>query len=176
MTLLSFGPDPSIARANYLDFTRCCAEARWLRAGVHSLPWWATVDDNEETVQPRRGGEYFDYKGRQVSFVERPALPIDAIVTQASKHLGVELSRLVGRQKRGAVTSARLLITALVVERYGHRVKDLALFLRKNPGSVSRWLAAAQENQDDQEFRYGLDQLDAEIMRPSSGPGEIERA
>ncbi len=28
----------------------------------------------------------------------------------------------------------------------------------------------------DQEFLYGLDQLDAEIMRPSSGPGETEGA
>jgi hypothetical protein len=140
-TLLSFGPNPSMARRTYLDFTRSCAEARWVRAGVHSLPWWATVDDNEETVQPRLGGEYFDYQGQPVSVVERPVLPIDTIVTQARKNLGVELSRLVGRHKRGAVALARILITALVVERHGHWVKDLALFLRKNPGSVSRWLA-----------------------------------
>ncbi len=54
------------------------------------------------------------------------------------------------------------------------RLKDLALFLGKNPGPVSRWLAAAQENQEDREFRHGLDQLDAEVTRRSSGPGSIK--
>jgi hypothetical protein len=68
--------------------------------------------------------------------------------------------------KRGPVLpSGRIDLTALAVGRFGHRVCDVAKLLRKNPGTVSRWLSKADSRSlHDPGYRKHLDDLDSRIQ------------
>jgi hypothetical protein len=58
---------------------------------------------------------------------------------------------------------------AVAVGRFGHRVCDLAKLLRKNPGTVSRWLTeASRRSLSDPSYRTHLDILDSRIQEFSS--------
>ena len=68
--------------------------------------------------------------------------------------------------KRGPVLpSGRIDLTAVAVGRFGHRVCDLAKLLRKNPGTVSRWLSKAHRKLlHDHRNSTHLDDLDTRIQ------------
>ncbi len=68
--------------------------------------------------------------------------------------------------KRGPVLpNGRIDLTAVVVGRFGHRVCDLAKLLRKNPGTVSRWLTKADRRLlNDPSYCARLDNLDTRIQ------------
>ncbi len=110
--LRTFGDARGVARQRYLDHIRCCAEMRLMREGVWSLPWWRQVTDDYETVKPKAGQEYRDYREQRIN-VERPDVAIGEIVRISCEHLDVEMSRVAGRTKRGRVTDARVIITLL---------------------------------------------------------------
>ena len=63
------------------------------------------------------------------------------------------------------VGSGRWDLTAIAVGRYGHRICDLAETLKKNAGSVRRWLTETDLRQrPDPKYRAHLDQLERRMI------------
>ena len=77
-----------------------------------------------------------------------------------------EFVRLRSRRRTGEVVTARELLMALGVERYGLRVKELARQLRKSPGGVTQAIArAARRRTEDDAFRRDLDRVDRALAK-----------
>ncbi len=93
--LASFGLSKGEARGKYLSHLRSCAEARWIRLGVRSLPWWLPVTDNEEIVAPRFGNMYWDHRGALID-IDRPVIPLIDVADLTCGYLGVTLQQLSG--------------------------------------------------------------------------------
>jgi REP element-mobilizing transposase RayT len=161
--LLSFDENRSVARKRYLLHVRSCAEARWSRKGVRSLPWWSSVKDNEELVTPRFGNDYWDYLGARIN-IERPDVSLERLLCLVCEHLDLDQKRLVGCSRRGSDAEARKLFTLLAIERYGHRVVDVSKLIQKNPGSVSRLLAQAKARCEDDSLLKQIEDLDRHII------------
>ena len=110
-------------------------------------------------VKPTPGREYRDFRDKVIN-IERPDVSIEEIVRICCEHLDVRISRLTGKTKRGIVTDARVIVTSLAVEHFSHRVNKVARYLNKAPGTVSWWLAQAQERATaDASFRQRLRDL-----------------
>jgi hypothetical protein len=59
---------------------------------------------------------------------------------------------------------AREIIAIVGVERFGVKVAELAVCLKKNPGSVSGWLVQAGERrQKEREFEVDCERLEAAV-------------
>jgi hypothetical protein len=167
-TLSSFGTTRGEAREHYLSRVRLCAETKWLRKGLRSLPWWRTVKNDEEIVAPRYGRDYWDYKGNRIN-VERPQLPIDLLLEIFCGYLMLDAGELKGKSRMPTVAHARALFAVFAIERYGASATHVANLLGKNPGSVSRWLNQARAWLDEPGVRSKLDRLDEHIRTEHAG-------
>lgn len=156
--------DPSRMRSAYLDHVRSVAEARWLDQGLHELPWWRDAEDAEEIADrdPRRPAETYDQ--RKLTD-ERLPLDLSDIVGAFCTIHEVELVDLRSRKRRSELAIVRRDLTAIAVGRYGHRICDLAEILKKNAGSVSRWLTEADRCQaTDSGYQARLDHLERSMV------------
>lgn len=168
--LLCFHEDPVRARNIYMSSIRSVAEARWLRSDVRDLPWWVTVDDDDQTILQHLkpdNAELFDgTPPPELGFT--PSL--DQIAVIAHIQLDLSPNQLRGRGRSRYESWCRCLLTAVAVGQFGHRVKDLAEYLDKSSVSVSRWLSyGGQLRSFDQEFRSRLRRITAQI-RESAEP------
>jgi hypothetical protein len=156
--------DPVKMRSAYLCWVRSVAEAKWLEQGLRELPWWTDAADDEEIVgsDPRRPVETYDQRKLTE---DRLPLDLSQIVRAMCSATGVKLVDLCSRKRRPEVSSTRWDVTAIAIGRYGHRICDLAEILKKNAGSVSRWLTEADHRQaTDPEYRTHLDDLERRMI------------
>ena len=78
--------------------------------------------------------------------------------------MGVTSEELSSRGKAPAIVRAREIIAIVGVERFGVVVGELAVRLKKNPGSVSRWLGQAGERRrKEREFAADCERLEAAV-------------
>jgi hypothetical protein len=169
--LLCFQEDPLQARADYQDTVRAVAEARWLNADVRELPWWRTVDDDDETVPPALApckAELFNG--------EAPPSPnrmpsLDAIIQKVEAQVGLAPEQLRGRGRTRYEGWCRCLVTTLCLGILGYRARDLARCLDKSSVSVSRWLSEGRQLQlIDPGFRDRLSELKKVAKAPDGRP------
>jgi len=79
---------------------------------------------------------------------------------------GVSGDLLASRGKAPAIVRAREIIAIVGVERLGIKVKDVAVRLGKNPGSVSRWMVeAAQRRREDRAFDAACRRLEGALAK-----------
>jgi len=82
---------------------------------------------------------------------------------------GMTVSDLRSSRRGPVLSKGRIDLTAVAVGRFGHRICDLAKLLRKNPGTVSRWLTGANRRSlHDPSYRTHLDNLDSRIQELTS--------
>ena len=138
--LKGFGETWATARAAYLLRVRAVAEERWFRAGVRDLPWWTEVSNDElfAKVGARAGAE--DFSGKSVDFEPLEHLELFQIAEQICSRTHVTALELTGRSRSKELSTLRKGFASLAVLHHGHAVRVVAAFLRKHPGSVSRWI------------------------------------
>ena len=133
-------------------------DEKWVGERLERLPWWKPPEDEELTT--REGTVYVDYLGRSTA-PERPNLDVDAFLERACEISGSDIEKIAGRGKGTSLRQLREMIAVVGVERYGQSVRAIANSLRKNPGSVSRWVSASAEHRArDPEFAVRLDEFD----------------
>lgn len=116
---------------------------------------------------------YVDYLGRSTA-PERPRPTVEQYLKRACRALGVEVEELASRRRDSRLREQRELVTVLGVEKYGQRVREIAGRLKKNPGSVSRWVTtAAERRSSDSGFARQLTRLDT-TLRGERPTGEFE--
>ena len=151
--LRGFGETAGEARKSYQETVRAVAEARWLARGIRDLPWWADCEDMEEVASPTESEEVRRFDGSRLE-KELPRLTVEAVAAAYARARNVSLDELQGRGKRPDVVEHRIELTLIAVHDFGHPVSSIAALLRKNPGTVSRWLGLAERRQRD-EASYG---------------------
>jgi len=138
--LRGFGETLALARAAYLSRIRVVAEERWMRAGVRDLPWWSEVsnDDLLAEIAGHPGAE--DFTGMPVEFDPPDCLELAQIAKEVCRPSPFGIQDLNGRSRGKELAALRKRFASLAVEQYSHAVRDVATFLGKHPGSVSRWI------------------------------------
>ena len=160
--LMMFGDNRRAARRSYVKSLNATGASVWVGEEPGRLPWWRELLD--EPVSPRDGGVYVDYLGRSTA-PERPRLAVDDYLDRACGALGVDVDELASRGREPRLRELRELVAVLGVEKYGQRVREIAGRLRKNPGSVSRWVTtAAERRSSDSGFARRLKKLD-DVLR-----------
>lgn len=145
LALRGFGETLGDARTAYLARVRAVAEERWLREGVRDLPWWAEVANDEllADLESHFGAEDFAGKPLEHEIPDRPAL--EKIAQSVCQGSPFRLKDLKGRSRTRDLAAVRKGFVLSAVEEHGHAVRDVAAFLEKHPGSVSRWLETTPE-------------------------------
>ena len=160
--------DPALMRAEYLSWVRLVAEERWLDQGLKDLPWWQEAGDKEEIANPRRHTEAETYDQRKFG-VDRMHVDLREILDRFERITGLTVVDLRSSKRGPVLPDGRVDLTAIAVGRFEHRVCDLAMLLRKNPGTVSRWLSKANRRMLLEPcYRAHLDSLDNRIQGISS--------
>ena len=157
--------ETSEMRAEYLRWVRLVAEERWHDQGLSELPWWVDADDQEEVANPlrQRGAETFDQKR---ATEDRIHIELDELLDMFEKITGMPIVDLRSSKRRLSLPEGRVDLAAIAVGRFGHTVCDLAERLKKNPGTVSRWLTKTdRRSQENPEYLRYLDALDADITK-----------
>ena len=156
-----FGGTRRTARARYVRTLKGAVDEEWVGETPGRLPWWrlgrppkGEAEDPEVAILERRQ--------REIEGPDwRPRLCAGDLVAGSAAVLGLELEDLQSRRRSSELVRARELLMVLGVERYGVRVRDLALALGKSPEGMSSALArAARRRAEDETFRADLDALD----------------
>ena len=159
--LLTFGEDLTAARSIYAERVRAVAESRWLSTGVRDLPWWQTVDDDDETLpRDEAPDEAVDFLGESLppEVDRRPNL--SAVLRLFEETVGLANGEIAGHSRTRLLSWYRSLFGTFAVSRLGYQINDTANIMGKAPGSVSRWVSdGLYAQQTDAEFRKALDML-----------------
>ena len=138
--LLGFGETPMAAREAYLEQVRVVAEARWLDNGVRLLPWWEGVSNDDQLIEAEVAGNAVDFRGENVALTSDGKVGLDDAAIAVCRVANTTVEALWGRSRSTEVATARKAFAVFTVEYLGYDVAEVAVFLRKHPGSVSRWL------------------------------------
>lgn len=164
--LMAYGDSRRAARRAYVRSLNTTGSAVWVGEAPEKLPWWLAVED--EPLEPREGGNYVDYLGRSTA-PERPRLTVEEYLNRACRAIGMDVDQLATRRRDPELRQQRELVAVLGVEKFEQRVREMAAVLRKNPGSVSRWVSAAAERRStDPAFAKRLKDLDERILAKRS--------
>jgi len=138
--LAGFGETAMAAREAYLEQLRVVAEARWLESSVRKLPWWEDVSNDDQLIEMEAARDAVDYRGDAVALPSEGKIELDHAAVSVCKAAGTTVGMLRGGSRSTEVAAARKVFAVVAVECLGHAVADVAVFLQKHPGSVSRWL------------------------------------
>ena len=164
--LMMYGDSRRAARRAYVRSLNTTGSAVWVGEAPDKLPWWLPVKD--APVEPRKGGDYVDYLGRSTA-PERPRLSVEDYLDRACRALDIDVDQLATRRRDPELRELRELVAVLGVEKFEQRVREMAAVLKKNPGSVSRWVSAAAERRSsDPVFARRLRELDEMILAKRS--------
>lgn len=145
--LVGFGETVMAARQAYLEQVRVVAEARWHEKGVRSLPWWEGVSNDDQLVELEVAGSAVDYRGETHAIRSERMIGLENVATAVCKAADTTIEALRGRSRSIEVASARRAFAVLAVDYLDHRVAEVAAFLHKHPGSVSRWIGTTHETE-----------------------------
>lgn len=143
-TLRSYGEENSAARAQYLREVRAVAEARWIDSGIRQLPWWKTASSDDEVAGATPEAVTFDGERTMIGGDSWTRPTLHAIASVLANEQGLSVRDLRGRTRTKEVAEARMLLAEAAVGRYSYSVGEVAKFLGKHPGSVSRYLNTSE--------------------------------
>lgn len=155
--------DRNVAREAYLGWLRVVAEERWLKMAIPKLPWWKGAAHADEILD---AGQYCDAEtfDRRKLDEERPELDLAELAARYERAAGQRIEDLASRRREPSLCSGRVDLTAIAAGRFGLRICEIAKLVNKNPGTVSRWLAAAEKRAvESSAYRRRLDELDQTI-------------
>jgi hypothetical protein len=159
---------PSLMGAEYLNWVRLVAEEQWIDEGLTDLPWWQDAEDEEKIANPRCHAEAETYDQKR-TIDDRVPVGLGEILERFERITVVTVLDLKSSKRGPVLPHGRIDVTAVAVRRFGHRVCDVAKLLRKNPGSVSRWLTTADRRLlNDPSYSVHLDNLDTRIQELTS--------
>ena len=115
------------------------AEARWFASGVRNLPWWEKVSNDDQFVESKDAGNAIDYQGEPIASSSEPRIDLDQAVNLVCSATGLTVDDLRSRSRSLGIAQARRALAVLAAHHLGHSVADVAVMLRKHPGSLSRW-------------------------------------
>ena len=167
--LRGFGTQDSLeSAAEYLEWVRLVAEARWADAGVEDLPWWIRAEHVDEIADANKHPEALTFEGRALA-EQRKELDLVEFVDRFQIASGHVLEDLASRLRSSHLLRSRTELTMLALVRYGFRSRDIATLLDKHGASVTRWLnLGLKMEREDPEFRSRLDALDRAISNLDS--------
>jgi len=129
----------------------------WAGAEPGGLPWWLA------RLQPSDEAEAGAGLAARVPR-DRPPVALDALLERVCSVLGVTRDELGGRGQDRRLTLARECLALVATERYGHRLKEVALAMGKSPESGSRWVSRGGERRRREgAFAASIEQLDEEL-------------
>ena len=168
--LVGFGGTVMAAREAYLEQVRLVAEARWLEKGVRSLPWWEGVSNDDQLIELEVAGSAVDYRGKTHAVRSERMIGLEDVAAVVCKAADTTIEALRGRSRSAEIAASRKAFVIVAVEHLGHRVSDVAEFLHKHPGSVSRWIATTRETDNaPQSMTRILDIASTELDVSSAG-------
>jgi REP element-mobilizing transposase RayT len=162
-TLALFGTKRGAARRTYVRLLRGEQEQPWFGERPGRLPWWGRVEDEDVdesawVVMPSGGAGVGAPRGT--------VRDVGAFIRRSEEQLGVAAGELGARGKAPATVRAREIVAVVGVERFGVKVKDLAVRLGKHPGSVSRWVAeGARRRREEREFEASCRRLETALAK-----------
>lgn len=156
-----FGKSRRSARSAYLNRLKGARQEEWIGEKPGRLPWWrlgrpskGEDEDPETSIREKRDREMMGPEWR-------PTFEAEDFIVRGADWLGVDLTELRSRRRTEELVRARELLVVLGVERFGLKVKDLSMQLRKSPDGMTQALArAARKRTEDEAFRRDLDELD----------------
>lgn len=164
--LALFGRQRAGARRAYVRMLRGERGQPWVGEQPGRLPWWGRGGDEDVdggAWEPTPSG------GMRGVAEQVTVRDVDAFIRRSARELGVASEDLISRRKAPAAVRAREIIAIVGVERFGVKVAELAVCLKKNPGSVSRWLVqAAERRQKEREFEVDCERLEAAVANAGS--------
>jgi hypothetical protein len=164
-----FGKSRRSARSAYVNRLKGASQEGWIGESPGHLPWWrpgrppkGEDEDPETSIREKRDREVMGPEWR-------PNLEAEDFIVRGAEWLGVDLAELRSRRRTEELVRARELLAVLAVERFGFKVKDLSIQLRKSPDGMTQALArAARKRTEDDVFRRDLNELDRALA------GEVE--
>ena len=162
--LLSFGEERRAAVASYRATIEAMAKGEWVDAPLKTLPWWRKLG-KDQPLEPTVGGPYVDQLGRSTG-PERPEMDAAEFVERVCELLGVHRAVVVSLTREREIVRCRDLLSALAVERYGIRTRDLAAEVSRTPDQISRAVGRARVRRvGDAEFGRQMEELDRALVR-----------
>jgi len=151
------------ALETYLSWVRNVAEVRWHKKGTKQLPWWRSATHTDEILDPGQHSDAETFDRRKLDDA-RPVLDLPEIAIRFERNTCLRIEDLASRRRDPTLSAGRVELTAIAAGRFGHRVCEIARLVNKNPGTVSRWLKAADTRSiEDAAYRRRLDELDRAI-------------
>jgi len=125
--LLNFDENIETARAIYADRVRAVAEARWLSVGIRDLPWWRTVEDDNETLpRDEAPDEAVDYLGESLLPEEDQRPDLGAVLRLFEEEAGLGHGEIGGRSRTRLLSWYRRLFATFFVSRLGYPTNETA--------------------------------------------------
>ena len=165
-----FGTTRRSARAAYVRRLKGSFEDEWIGEEPGRLPWWrfgrppkGEDEDPEAAIRERRDRE-------ELGPEWRPTIEAEDFIARGAAWLGVDIAELRSRRRAEELVRARELLMILGVERFGLKVKDLAMQMHKSPDGMTQTIArAARKRTEDEAFRRELNKLDRALAGATEG-------
>jgi REP element-mobilizing transposase RayT len=164
--LMVFGENKNAATSAYVRSLKGARTEEWIGESPGRLPWWKLgrpKKRDDEKLEPAPSAAYVDELGRSTGIV-RPRFTAEGFLEEACNSLGLQLDDLKGRTRSRDIVRARELIVTLGTERYGLRVKDLAMVLNKCVQAGSHYVSRGiKSRRNDPEISDLYEDLDRKI-------------
>jgi REP element-mobilizing transposase RayT len=152
--------DPAVAARSYLQILKGMRNEKWLAEGPERLPWLGAA------AGPDRGGSGRGPRARTISkpLVDRPRVPAGSLLARCCEILGVSAADAASRLRTPSLVRARQAMAALLVERWGVRVGELAGVIGRTRDGTSHLISAAVRRRvSDAAFSEFVDDLDRRL-------------
>ena len=152
--------DPAAAVRAYLQMLKGIRNEHWLGEAPEKLRWWRQGDITKVTDAAgasRRG------TGSK-PIVDRPRVPVRTLLERGCDELGVSVADVASRLRTAPVLQARQALAALLVERWGVRVGELAEALGRTRDGTSHLIGdAVRRRASESAFAELVDDLDRRL-------------
>jgi hypothetical protein len=161
--LAMYGDTLHSARAAYVKTLKGQREQAWIGEDPGQLPWWRREPDSQ--IDMPKPPAWVDERGVS-SGLERQALEASEFLRAACEITSVEMSDLASRRRGEALTSARLSVACVGIERWRQSPKQLAMLLGRHADVVTRWARLGAERRlIDRDFSNRVEALDADLTK-----------
>jgi hypothetical protein len=112
------------------------------------FPCLGDVSNDDQLIEPEVARNAVDYRGDAVALPSKAEIGLDQAAIAVCKAADTTVEALRGRSRSTELAAARKAFAVVAVQCIGHAVADVAVFLHKHPGSVSRWLETPTATDD----------------------------
>lgn len=161
--LAMYGDTVRSARAAYVRTLKGDRQGLWMGEAPGKLPWWGHEPDSqiEMTTPPA----WVDERGVS-SGLRRRTLDAAEFLRAACSLAGVEPTDLASKRRGEALTSARLLMASVAIERWRQSPRQIAALLGRQADVVTRWARlGADRRLIDRDFAKSVETLDSRLAK-----------